>query len=325
VTSSDSYGPVLELHLSLLDELRVSGRLKADIRSARPLVESGKEINAADAPTRTEVIGAGAEKFAVLFVSTSLDASYIARSIANAARAKHMLGDDLGSVVLEPLAEGYFRDLSFALWPWHRPMTYTRGLVYFQRRLLSPRLLAWLRDAARRTARHPSGDELSKAFVQPLRQMARNDAFPADARNAALRGLERLASGAWHPRVTLQHKHVDHGNILLPRDRAARRRFSRGFILIDWAGANFSGYSFVNLLGLARNFKIPSSSLRTELLGHCDILSCEPCDIMSYLLAAFGFYRTQLGSFAEADYAALCRNILQYSQSALRKIDAPPG
>jgi len=321
VTVNTNGDSVLELHNSLLGDLRTSGRLKVPIGGARPLVERDTKVFTADSPTRSLVIGSRGEPVAVLFVSNSVDVAYVARNVEKAAEAKRMLGDDLGSVILEPLAQGDFRSFSFALWPWHRRMTSVRGLAYLQRRLLLPHMLAWLREVTERTVHDTYSDELGTAFTQHLKQMAQDHRFPLPSQDLSQQGLERLESGSWRPRVVLQHKDFCHWNILLPRDRSHRRQFPRGFILIDWAGANLRGYPFFNLLLLAQYSRMPASVLRAELLSHCRILSCETCDVMPYLLAALGFIGTHLGHFAESDYVSMFRKTIQFSLPAVRSLD----
>jgi hypothetical protein len=312
-------GAVLQLHSDLLDELRRSGRLNGSAGAVRPLVESYKKSLTADSPTRTLLPGARGEPFAVLFVSSPVDAGYVARSLANAAQAKRLLGDEFGSVILEPLVQGEFRGFSFAVWPWHRPRTTIRGLAYLQTRLLLPRVTDWLRGATERSARDPTREEIESAFAEPLARMARDERFGPGSRDLAQRGLDRLRSGAWRPRVVLQHKSIL-DNLLLPRDRAHRRQFPRGFILIDWAGASVRGYAFDNLLRIGQRSRLPAQDLRAELRQHCRILSCEARDINSYLLAATGFVGANLGHFAEDDYVGWYRKTLQFSQSAVRSL-----
>src|SRR4051812_19940198 len=128
----------LELHNALLADLRGAARVDAAMSGLEPLIEPFKKITVADSPTRSLVIDARGKPCAVLFVSSSVDADYIEHSLRNARAAKQMLGEELGSVILEPLAEGRFRGLSFALWPWHRRLSPVRGVGYLQRQLLLP-------------------------------------------------------------------------------------------------------------------------------------------------------------------------------------------
>ena len=312
-------GGFLDLHRSLLDELRKTGRLSVPACAARPLVEGYRKIAIADAPSRTLLVDAGGAPVAVLFVSSAVDAGYVARNLARAAEARQMLGADLGSVILDPLARGETGGLSYAAWPWHRPRTRIRGLAYLQTRLLLPRLTSWLGGATERSARDPQRQEIESAFVAPLERMARDGRFEPASRQFATEGLERLRSGAWRPRVVLEHKAIL-DNLLLPRDRAHRRQFPRGFILIDWAGANLRGYAFANLLRIGQRSRLPASHLRAELLRHCRILSCEARDIMPYLLAATGFVGANLGHFDEGFYVQMYREMLQFSHTVVRSL-----
>lgn len=290
------------------------------MRGTTPLVEHGKVLMADDAPSRAVVIDSRGEPYAVLFVSTPVDADYVAHSVANAVAAKRLLGDDLGSVILDPVAAGEFRGLSFALWPWHRQSTNIRGLAYLQRWILLPRVLGWLREATQRTAQIPVEEEIQAIFARPLARIARDERFPLTFREAARAGIDRLESGTWRPRVVLQHKDFGHWNLLVPRGRAQRRQFPRGFILIDWSGALLRGYPFSNLLTRARTSKVPSRILRSELASHCRILNCEVIDILPNVLAGLGFIGEHLGHFSETDYVSQCHEIIRFSEAAVRTI-----
>jgi hypothetical protein len=311
---------VLELHNSLLDELRASGQLHGDFRGTVPLVERGKILTVADAPSRAVVVNADGERYAVMFVSTTVDSGYVARNVASAAAAKRALGEDIGSVILDPIASGEFRGLSFVLWPWHRAITSIRGLAYLQRRILLPRVLGWLRDATQYTARAAVGGEIQTAFAKPLARIAQDERMPPAARASAREGIQRLGSGAWRPRVVLQHKDFGHWNILLPRDKAHRRQFPRGFILIDWSGANLRGYPFSNLLTRARTSRMPARVLRSEMVQHCNILNCEVRDIMPNVLAGLGFVGEHLGHFSETDYIWQCHETIRFSETVIRAL-----
>jgi hypothetical protein len=307
------------MHRALLSELAGRGDFTAPIGAIRPLVEPGKTISVADAPSRSLIVGLEGRPVSVLFVSNKVDASYVACNVYNASAAKRLLGEDLGSVILEPLCQGDFRGLSFALWPWHKPLTSVRGLAYLQRQMVLPRMLRWLGAATRRTAREASSEDCRLLFQRPLEQIARDARMPPEAASLAERALRRLASGAWSPRVVLQHKDFGYWNVLLPHG-AARRRFTRGFILIDWAGANMQGYPFVNLLMLGRSCRLRGPLLQKEVSRHANILSCDAEDVVSYLLAALGHVGMHLGHFAEDDYVALCRNSIAFSSAVAGRL-----
>jgi hypothetical protein len=314
-----SENAILESHNNLLAELRRSGRLNIPIGGAKPLVVVNKKLTTSDIPTRTLVVDDEGAPSAVLFVSTRDDVAYVARSLDTAAQAKRALGERLGSVILDPIAHGEFGGCSFALWPWHRTLTSVRGMAFLQRRLLMPRVLAWLRDATECTAGEARGDDVGAKFVEPLAQMSQDKRLPAPSQSLAQSGLQRLESGTWRPRVALQHKDIL-WNLLLPRDRASRAQFPCGFILIDWASGTLRGSPFINLLELARNSRMRAGVVRAELMRHCRILQCEPRDIMSYALASVGFTLAHLGNFPEDQYRALYRNHLLYWLDAVGNV-----
>jgi hypothetical protein len=314
-----SANAILERHNRLLAELQGSRRLDIPIDGARPLVVVDKKITTSDIPTRTLVVDGEGAPLAVLFISTPDDVAYVARSLDTAAQAKRALGAQLGSVILDPIAQGETGGCSFAMWPWHRTLTAVRGFAFVQRLRLLPHVLAWLRDATERTAGEARDDEVAARFKEPLARMARDGRLPAPSQSLAQSGLQRLESGAWRPRVALQHKDIL-WNLLLPRDRASRAQFPCGFILIDWASGTLRGSPFINLLELARNSRMRAGVVRAELMRHCRILQCEPRDIMSYALASVGFTLAHLGNFPEDQYRALYRNHLLYWLDAVGNV-----
>ena len=320
---SEGSRAMLETHNDLLEELQASGRLDSTLGGARPLVVIDKKITTGDIPTRSLVVDAAGRPYGVLFLSTVLDRGYVARSLDTAARAKSALGETLGSVILEAIAHGEWGGCSFALWPWHRTLTAVRGLAYLQRRRVLPRVLAWLRGAMQRTGDVPQDDETERMFREPLARMASDKRLPRPSQKLARTGLQRLESGHWRPRVALRHKDIL-WNILLPRDRSLRRQFPCGFILIDWAGGALRGVPFINLLELARTSRMRRATAREELLRHCDILCCEPPDIMPYALASVGSTLANLGHFPEDFYRTLFANHLRAWLETVRAISPIP-
>jgi hypothetical protein len=310
---------VLERHNRLLEELKPSGRLKLPVGGVRPLVVVNKKLTTADVPTRSLIVDGNGEPLAVLFVSTTVDVGYVARSLDTAAQAKRALGERLGSVILDPIAHGESAGCSFAIWPWHRTPTSARGFAYLQRRLFVPHVLEWLRGATERTAAEPASEELGKRYFESLTRISRDDRLPPPSQSLARAGLRRLESGSWRPRVVLQHKDIL-WNILLPRDRRHRKQFPWGFILIDWAGGTLRGYPFLNLLDLARNSRMSRAVLRAQLVQHCQALVCDPGDVMPYLLAAVGSTLANLGLFPEDMYRGLYARHLQYWLDAMRGV-----
>ncbi|MFZ1908746.1 MAG: hypothetical protein WAU52_06650 [Burkholderiales bacterium] len=321
---SEELRTMLERHNELVAELRTSGRLDGRVRAARPLVVINKKFTTSDIPTRSLLVDAAGRPYGVLFLSTLLDHGYMARSVDIATRVKHALGEMLGSVILDPIAQGESGGCSFAVWPWHRTLTAVRGLAYLQRRRILPRVLTWLHGATQRTAQAPQDSEVQKMFREPLARISADEHLPLPSQRLARAGLKRIEFGDWRPRVALQHKDIL-WNILLPRDRSLRRQFPCGFILIDWAGGALRGIPFINLLELARTSRMPRAAAREELLRHCDILCCEPPDIMSYALASVGSTLANLGHFPEDYYRALFANHLRAWLETVRAILPIPG
>ena len=294
-----------ELHKSLLAELRSSGAITFNVGDSTPIIKGAGEPEPADGPSKTMVADTAARPVGVLILSNPANPDLVGRSVLNAAQAKGMLGANLGSVILEPLAQGTFRGLSYALWPWRRPLSSSHWFREVQRRALRSRILSWLRRAGELTRRAVTGEALEPRFAQPLRRMLEDARFPDEMSEAARRGLDRLYAETWRPFVVLAHNDFSFGNILLPCARRPWGWGPCGFVVIDWAGANLHGYPFYDLLSFCGCLRGPWPTLREQVGLHCAVLSCESEDAVSYLLASLGALGMDLEYFPEDRYVSL--------------------
>lgn len=312
------HGPdIIELHRSLLDDLHSRRVIDFEVGNSTPIAGNIGGAEPADATSKSVVADRAGRPVGVLLVSNRVNPALVGRSAVNAAEAKQILGTDLGSVVLTPLAQGTFRGLSYALWPWQRPLSSFRWLRGVQRKVLLPRVLGWLRHATELTRFQLAKEDLETGFAHALRQMSEDTRFPNQMREAARKGLDRLCSGLWRPLAALGHNDLHWGNVLLPRDRRPWHRQSPDFILIDWAGANTRGYPFYDLLSLCICLREPSRVLRQEVRLHCRILACDPEDAVSYLTASLGALGMNLERFPEHRYVAMATQMFLHLSNAL--------
>ncbi len=274
-------------------DLRRVGRLLEQIASdlaaagieaggLRAFASSGPPV--ADASTKAVIEDRSGNPEAVLLLADRATPTTVRRSTARAREVAEHLGPALGSVVLQPLFCGDFEGLSYAVLPWRRALAASPLRRRAQMVWLVPRLLHWLRAVVRATVCDASEAQLAERVRDPLQRLVGDERFSGEMRRDAEAALVRIASGQWRPRFVLAHDDLWAGNILLPRDRSSRRASAYGFHLIDWAGAQISGFAFWDLTKLAASLSLPRPWARREIRLHADLLGCQPRDALSYLL-----------------------------------------
>lgn len=300
--------------------LQFTVSLDADLETIALLDEGKGKVRPADAPTKTLVKNPAGKPLGVLFLSNEVNPSLVKRSVQRAAEAKSILGPDVGSVILEPLAEGVFEGFSYALWPWRRPLSSSRLFFYMQKRMLQSAVLSWLREVAART-RHPAAaEEIRAHYALPLQNVAGDARFSNMARDEAEAGLRRLQAGEWQPARVLQHGDLHLRNLLLWQKKSERPRDSRPFIVVDWSGAHINGHPFSDLVTFGSSVRLPQRLLGAEVRCHCQVLGCRPVDAMSYLLSALGSLGMRAEHFPEDLYRVMCNRAVDVLARALQAI-----
>jgi hypothetical protein len=304
---------IQERHLEVLESL---GTLTDTLAGVERIPEGEHKTVVEDNPSKSYVLNGAGQRTAVLIVSNDVNPDFVGRAVERTALAKSSLGPSLGEVIIEPLAAGTYSGCSFAVWPLLGELSSWRGLRYFQKRLLAVKALAWLRETTEHTQALVKTGELEAAFVRPLTSLADEGRLPDEIRQSARVAIERIQSQRWRPRVALTHGDLWLGNFLMPtRNSEAGKR--HGFVVIDWAGARIPGCPLYDLLRLSRSIGISARSLRREVLLHSEILSCEPVDTRSYLLAALGEIGLDLEHFPFERYLSMCENLYAHLSSVL--------
>ncbi len=252
----------------------------------------------ADLPERAKIRTGKGQPCGVLFLANPTNPDLVGRAVRNAKAACEMLGEQLGMVVLQPLADGVFEGLSYVLWPWVRPVSNSRYVALIQRRILRSKVLAWLRKATDRTKLRDANTK--GHFVNALTNLASIGDLPDEMTREAARGLERLQAGEWRPYQVLEHNDLWFGNIMLPPSR--RDRTGCPFYIIDWAGARTRGFPIFDLIRLSLTTGVSGRALNREIQRHCTILGCLPIDAIHYLLAALGYLEQTLEYFPRERY-----------------------
>lgn len=191
----------------------------------------------ADDPLKLVVCNATGRPMGVVHCSPRGSGDRVARDMELTRQAKRLLGDRLGRVILEPLAEGDVRGLSYAFHAQCAWLSTWRPLRTVQRMALRERVFTWLGRATAMTITQLEPEEMECGFVRPLKRLADLGAMSDNVRVEADRAVTRLATGKWIPRHVLMHGDLWMDNILISPAHgyaAAKGKRKGRFVIIDW-------------------------------------------------------------------------------------------
>jgi hypothetical protein len=282
-----------------------------------PLLSRANTV--ADGTTVLLLRDSAGQSRAVVLCSTPVSPDMVQRAMNRAHQAKVILGASTGATILDPLAEGSVRGLSYAVLPYCNGLSESRLVWWIQRELLRPSIFDWLWRVTECTVCDVEPAAIDRSFAEPLRRIASLEQMNDGLRAAAERAAERLDTGAWTPKHVLMHGDLWKGNILIRKANRAveQRRWRDRFVIIDWAGSEINGYAMYDLVRLAQSMGLNARSLRSEVDRHCRLLRCEPADATSYLLAALGHILINLEHFPMDRYARVAESCLTTLEHAL--------
>ena len=243
----------------------------------------------------------------------------ISRAVARAEEARAALGP-LGDVVLVPWWWGMIDGVSYAVYPYCRPLNRSRYAWIVHRAWMRARILSWLRKAAKATAYLPTPHEQEAGFRASLENLASQTLLRGEIRTSAMSALERLEHGVWVPRHCLMHSDFWKNNILAA---PGTRGYSR-FVLIDWPGSLVRGYGILDLITAAPSLRLKGASLRSEVEAHCQILGCDFADARSHLLASLGYIERHRGNFPWDRFAEPHGELIAEAQHSRRMRTCQP-
>lgn len=304
---------------SLLEDLCNQGSLPVREAHLRPLTEGAPEDKVDDGAGRALVVDSHGDPIGVLFLARAAAPGLVQRSVEMAAAAKTCLSEELGKVILTPLACGTFEELSYACWPWCKPLSQSRLLGFAQGKRLTPSILSWLRGLTAQTKRPDDGTDAERSHALNLQRLATDDGFPRPMRDLAAQGAGRLDAGQWSPRFVFEHADFWMGNVLWPHHgRGPMARLSRyPFTLIDWAGAHAGGYPIVDLVRFAGSSRTRPGTLRRELQRHAQLLGCAVEETAYPVLASLGHLGANLEHFPRARFLDLGNRMYRTIDAAL--------
>jgi hypothetical protein len=251
---------------------------------------------------------------AFILYSSPRSPDLVARSMRRARQAKQLLGNDLGRVILSPLAEGEIKGLSYAILPYCNPLSNWAPIWRFQRLILRPALFKWLLEVTKHTVAGVEQAQAEEQFLQPLRRLVTLESISESIRAAANNAIKRLTAGTWKPRTVLMHGDLWKGNVLIGVTGSMGLKWKNRFAIIDWASSLPEGYAFFDLVRLAQSMNLRGRGFMKEVRMHCRLLDCEPSDAAGHLLSALGYLAESLEYFPLkrfAQMAELCFEFLR--------------
>lgn len=251
---------------------------------------------------------------AVALCSAPIAPDMVRRAMSHAREAKLLLGELVGSPILNPLTEGYVRGLSYAVLPYCADLSNHRTVWWLQRRLLRPLIFNWLWRVTECSVCDIEPAAIDHSFAEPLRRLASlGDGFRVAARWAT----GRLDAGVWVPKHVLMHGDLWKGNILIRPKNYADEPWRERFVVIDWAGSETGGYAMYDLVRLSQSMRLTTGFLRNEVARHSRLLECEPVDAKSYLLAALGHIYMNLEHFPLSRFSRMAEDSFAILERAL--------
>jgi len=241
------------------------------------------------------------DPIAVVHVSAPGDDDLVRRGIDRSIEVRSVLGEDLGSVVIEPLYAAEFNGMTVAAFPYSHSYSDLTLLWPIQRIKLQPQVLKWLREVTSTTATEPTSTELATEYESPLLSLIEDTRFSDSSRRVADQALKRLHAERWHPRFVVSHNDFWKHNILRrPAGHGSDGRYD--FTVIDWPTARVKGHPIYDLVRLVRSYRVKGSATAHELADHCHTVGCQPLDAMGYLAASIGWLGQHLENFSPDHY-----------------------
>jgi hypothetical protein len=256
----------------------------------------------------------------VVLCSSPVDPDSVFGGMKRARAARGALRDDLKGSILEPLREGRYCGLSYAMLPFCESLNSSRVVNRLQRMALAPAVFRWLRQSEAATTSGPPAEGVDREIAGALESLERTQGLSLRVRSTAERALDRLNAGHWVPRRTLMHGDFWLGNILIRSTQwlgSGLTPWWDRFVVIDWAGSRLDGFAFWDLFRFAQSVGASSRRLTFEIGARARMLACAPEDARSYVSAALGDLGLHLNHFPFDRYAQLADSVIADVDRAL--------
>jgi len=119
------------------------------------------------------------------------------------------------------------------------------------------------------------------------------------------------------------HNDLWTGNVLGADKGAAENPY--GFVLIDWAGSEVSGYPAYDLTRWAQSVRMKPRVFGRELCRHADVLGCAPDRMRAHLAVSLGYLAMHLEGFTPQRFARLADDCWGRMSQALETMGFSPS
>ncbi|XAL98717.1 hypothetical protein OT109_14150 [Phycisphaeraceae bacterium D3-23] len=252
---------------------------------------------------------------AVLVGSASAAPEMAARHAERSQAAADALPDELAAVVLKPITQGEVDGRSYVVWPYRSPGGEGRLAQWRWRRRWSAPVSNWLFEVNQATCTPIAPDLMRERVVAPLEALGAIEGVSGRVCQSADQAAEAFTAGGVPAVHVLMHNDLWTGNVLCPEKASAGGRYP--FTIIDWAGAEVSGYPAYDLARWAQSARLKASGYGAELVRHSGVLGCDPGAMRAHLAVGLGFLAMNLEGFSPQRFVRLADECLEGMENAL--------
>ncbi len=265
--------------------------------------------------TSIYAVGRGSTR-AILLVSPAKFPEVVFQDQAKAAAMRNYLGEELGSVILIPLAQGHILNRSYALMPFRRAYSDNRLFWALQKHRMKRQVIEWLQavNARYRVIAESAGDR--EQFIRPLRYLNTMLAADHNIRGAASTALDRLLRGKFQPCFVPMHNDLWKGNFLQRIHEDGRCKAGYRFFIIDWRGSRINGFPIYDLVRVSLSYNLTPNELNSAIIRATAALQCDPVDALTYVTVALGEIALRVDQFPRDRFLQLARDCIMEMQRA---------
>jgi len=298
--SRDEHLTVSELLPLLSDRL---SELENQIGFQISVTPLGRLKELKDSTTKFLVSAPEGKPRAVIVISRLESPDIVMRGAAIAEEIRGAVGNTLGEAIIKPIDSGYAGGRSYVILPWYREFSSWKPFRVIQKLSLIRPLLNWLREAnAMAATAHGHSEDAIRDYGENILHIGKQKFCTGEVSAAIKKTINRLESGQWNPRHTIDHNDFWMGNVMLKPGNSYSSENRYAYTIIDWNGANEKGYGIYDLIRLARSLNLSDRIIRREFFSHSNALGCNPEDIQGHLLASLGRLHQNIECFPENRY-----------------------
>jgi hypothetical protein len=265
--------------------------------------------------TSIYAVGRG-RKRAILLVSPAKFPEVVSEDQAKAAAMRNYLGEELGSVILIPLAQGHILNRSYALMPFRRTYSDNRLFWAVQKHRMKPQVIEWLQAVNVRYRVIADSASDREQFIRPLQYLNTMLAADQNIGGAASTALDRLLAGKFQPCFVPMHNDLWKGNFLqrIREDACSKAGFR--FFIIDWRGSRINGFPIYDLVRVSLSYNLTPNELNAAIIRATAALECDPVDALTYVTVALGEIALRVDQFPPDQFLQLARECIMEMQRA---------